>query len=353
MGAPFRAAHGVEPERNAVLVRVVGDGAEGWGECAALTAPTYTAEYVDAVEHVLVNHLVPRVIGRDLTAEEVGPTLAEVVEHRMAKSAIELAVLDAELRLEGRSLAGRLGAVGDSVPAGVGVGVADTVGELVHAIAGFVAEGYGRVKMKIHPGWDVEPVRAVRDKLGNDLILQVDANGAYRPGDIGTLQRLDGFGLAMVEQPFPADALLAHAELARRMATPICLDDSIVSAQAAADAIALKACRIICVKPGRVGGYLEAVRIHDVCRDAGIPVWVGGMLETGIARAANLALAALPGFTLPGDLSASTRWFERDITVPLTMEGGRMRVPKGPGIGIEIDPDALEALTVAKEWINA
>jgi hypothetical protein len=167
------------------------------------------------------------------------------------------------------------------------------------------------------------------------------------------LQRLDGFGLAMIEQPFPADALLAHADLARRLSTPICLDDTIVSAQAASDAIALKACRVICIKPGRVGGYLEAVRIHDVCHDAGIPVWVGGMLETGIARAANLALAALPGFTIPGDLSASTRWFERDITDALTMQGGRMRVPKGPGIGVDIDMDALDALTVAKEWVNA
>jgi o-succinylbenzoate synthase len=207
------------------------------------------------------------------------------------------------------------------------------------------------VKLKIGPGWDVEPVAAFRTQFGA-VPLQVDANGAYTLTDAPTLAALDGFGLLCIEQPLAADDLRAHAELARRITTPICLDESITSARVAREAIDAGACSVVCIKPGRVGGYLEAVRVHDVCRELGVPAWCGGMLETGLGRAANLALAALPGFTHPGDLSASDRYFARDLTAPFVIDDGHLTVPTGPGIGVTPDPDALRDLTTAIEVVT-
>jgi o-succinylbenzoate synthase len=205
--------------------------------------------------------------------------------------------------------------------------------------------------LKIEPGWDVKPVRAVRERFGDDLLLQVDANAAYTLADARHLARLDPFDLVMIEQPLVAGDLRCHAQLARRLHTPICLDESIESAARAADAIALRSCSIINIKPGRVGGYLEARRIHDMCLAQGIPVWCGGMLETGIGRAANVALAALPGFTMPGDTSASDRYYSEDITVPFVLEDGHLRVPEGPGIGVAPLPDRLKDVTISTEWL--
>jgi O-succinylbenzoate synthase len=214
----------------------------------------------------------------------------------------------------------------------------------------YVDQGYVRIKLKIEPGWDVEPVRAVRETYG-DIGLQVDANTAYRLGDARHLARLDPFDLLLIEQPLPEDDVRGHAALARLIRTPICLDESIVSARAAADAIALGACSIVNIKPGRVGGYLEARRVHDVCAANGVAVWAGGMLETGLGRAANVALAALPGFTLPGDTSASDRYYARDITPPFVLTGGHVAVPQGPGIGVSPVPDVLAEVTTATSWI--
>jgi O-succinylbenzoate synthase len=228
----------------------------------------------------------------------------------------------------------------------VAVGVSASLDALVDEVTSFVAEGYRRVKLKIGPGWDVEPVAAVR-AAHPDLALQVDANGAYRLADAAHLARLDEFGLLLIEQPLADDDLGGHAQLATRLRTPICLDEAIVSARAAEEALDRGACAIVNVKPGRVGGYLEARRVHDVCLARGAPVWCGGMLETGLARSANIALAALPGFTLTGDLSGSGRWFRRDVTPPLVPVDGRLRVPTGPGIGVAPDPAALEELTVS------
>jgi O-succinylbenzoate synthase len=236
--------------------------------------------------------------------------------------------------------------VRDHVEAGVALGIAGSVGELLDAVARAVAEGYRRVKLKIEPGWDVEPVSAVRASFP-DLPLQVDANGAYTVRDAGHLARLDDLDLLLIEQPLPPDRLRDHVLLGRRLRTPICLDESIVSAMSAADAVDLGACRVVNVKPGRVGGYLEARRIHDLCRARGVPVWCGGMLETGLGRAGNAALAALPGFTLPGDLSASARYYRRDLTAPFVLHEGRLRVPQGPGLGVEVDPAALRDVTAA------
>ena len=349
---PFRSALGETTVREVVHVHITTAEAEGWGECAALTAPSYTAEYADGAAAVLRAHLVPRLAAQpNLDAAAVATALAGVAGHPMAKAALEMAVLDAELRAAGGTLADRLGAQRETVEAGVAVGIAGSLPELLDAVAEAVDEGYRRVKLKISPGWDVEPVRAVRERFGPDLVLQADANGAYRRADAAHLARLDPFALALVEQPLPTDDLLGHAQLARRIRTPVCLDESITSAASAATAVALGAASVVNVKPGRVGGYLEAVRVHDVCRDAGVAVWCGGMFETGLARTANLALAALPGFSLPGDVSPSSRYLAADLAAPLVAEGGRMTVSRRPGIGADVDPDALAELTVSVERV--
>ena len=263
-----------------------------------------------------------------------------------------MAVLDAWLRARGESLAGHLGAVRDRVPAGVSVGIMDSVSQLLDAVAGYLDQGYVRIKLKIEPGWDVEPVQAVRERFGSALPLQVDANAAYRLSDARTLARLDPFDLLLIEQPLGEEDLREHAELARLIRTPVCLDESITSARAAAAAIELGACAIVNIKPGRVGGYLESRRIHDVCAAHGVPVWCGGMLETGIGRAANVALAALPNFTLPGDTSASGRYFATDVTAPFVLEDGRLRVPTAPGIGVDPVPELLESMTTSTELVK-
>jgi O-succinylbenzoate synthase len=224
--------------------------------------------------------------------------------------------------------------------------------ELIEIVGAHLDEGYCRVKLKIEPGWDIAAVAAVRESFGPDLMLQVDANTAYKRADLNHLGRLDAFGLLLIEQPLDEDDLLGHAELARHIVTPVCLDESIVSARVAADAIALEACSIVNIKAGRVGGYLEARRVHDVCAANGVPVWCGGMLETGLGRAANLALAALPGFVLPGDISATNRYYEEDITEPFVLEDGEITVPTGPGLGVDVVPAALESLTSETETIR-
>ena len=344
---PFRTSAGEQREREALLVRVTSPEGEGWGECAALATPSYTSEYVDGAHHVMRHHLLPRLLAQpDVASADVAPFLAGVRGHAMAKSALEMAVLDLELRAAGVSFADHLGAVRRSVAAGVAVGIPDDLGHLLDAVAGFWEAGYRRVKLKIAPGWDVRPLQAVRERFGDDLLLLVDANASYTLADAAHLARLDAFGLAMVEQPFAPDDLLAHAELARRIRTPICLDESVTSAAAASSAIALGAAAVVNVKAGRVGGYLEARRVHDVCAQAGVPVWCGGMFETGLGRAANVALAALPNFTVPGDLSASDRYYRRDITPPLLLDDGRLGVPTGPGLGVEVDWDLVEQLRV-------
>jgi O-succinylbenzoate synthase len=353
---PFRTSFGTESLRDILLVRVVGaDSAgaetEGWGECVAPTEPLYSAEYVDGAEHVIRRYLLPR-LPAEVTAYGVAPALAPVSGHPMAKAVLEMAVLDAELRAAGMSYAAFLGGTRSRVPAGVSVGIMDSIPRLLDAVDGYLDIGYVRVKLKIQPGWDVEPVRAVRERFG-DVALQVDANTAYTRADAARLLApLDDFDLLLIEQPLAEDDLVGHAWLAERLRTPLCLDETITSARMAADALALGACSIINIKAGRVGGYLESRRIHDVCAARGTPVWCGGMLETGLGRAANLALAALPGCTLPGDVSASDRYYARDITEPFRLDDGHMRVPDGPGIGTAPRPDVLAEVTASAEFVR-
>jgi O-succinylbenzoate synthase len=351
--SPFRTSFGTEHERDVLLVRAVTGEAEGWGECVAMSEPRYSSEYVEGAAEVIRRFLAPAVAAlpsADPVAVE--PVFAEIKGHPMAKAAVQTALLDAQLRSAGLSFGGYLGAVRERVPAGVSVGIMDSVPALLDAVDMYLGQGYLRIKLKIEPGWDVEPVRAVRERFGDGVLLQVDANTAYTLADARHLARLDPFDLLLIEQPLPEDDVRGHAVLAGQIRTPVCLDESITSARAAADAIALGAAAIVNVKPGRVGGYLEARRVHDVCAAHGVPVWCGGMLETGLGRAANVALAALPNFTLPGDTSASDRYFARDITAPFVLEEGHVRVPTGPGLGVVPDEDALRECTTATEWLK-
>lgn len=361
---PFRTSFGVETDRDILLIRVEGTIAgvavEGWGECVALADPTYSAEYVDGAQHVITHHLVPRLAAHNgaLDAADVGRILAPVHGHPMAKGALEAAVLDAQLRAAGRSFAEHLGvavnAAGDpaQIPSGVSVGIHETVEALLTTVQGYLDDGYVRIKLKIEPGSDIEHVAAVRDLIGPDVPLQVDANTAYRRTDGQHLARLDAYDLLLIEQPLPEEDIIGHALIAAEVDTPICLDESLVSADGTADAIELGACEIANIKPGRVGGYLEAIRIHDLCLAKGVAVWCGGMLETGIGRAANAALAALPGFTLPGDISASARFYARDIvTDPITIHDGHVTVPNTPGMGFTIDMAFLDSVTTSTQTI--
>ncbi len=350
--APFQTSFGTEIDRDILLVRVMGPDSEGWGECVALSEPVYSAEYVDGAAAVIRNHLLPRLFPlSEPAAPLVGPALAGIKGHPMAKAALEMAVLDAELRTAGVSFGAYLGAVRARVPSGVSVGIMPSIGALLDAVAAYLEQGYQRVKLKIQPGWDVDPVRAVRERFGGELPLQVDANTAYTLADARHLAGLDPYDLLLIEQPLPEDDLAGHAALASRLRTPICLDESVTSARSAADAITRGACAVVNIKAGRVGGYLEARRVHDVAAAHGVPVWCGGMLETGLGRAANLALAALPNFTLPGDISASERYWRDDITSPFRLEDGHLRVPTGPGLGVAPNPDALAEATTSSEWI--
>jgi o-succinylbenzoate synthase len=351
MVVPFRTSFGVQTARDALLVRVVTDADEGWGECVTPAAPVYSEEYTAGAADVLSSHLVPALLaaGATVAAEDVRRRLGGFKGHRMAKAALEIALIDAQLRAVGRSLADHLGATVDRVPAGVSVGIPDGgTSELLDLVAGYRDAGYVRIKAKVARGHDVTPIAAVRARFGDGLDLQVDANAGYDPDDpddVAALDGLDELGLVQLEQPFAPDRLRDHARHAGRWRTPVCLDESIVDAVRARDAVAAGACSIVNIKPGRVGGLLEAVAVHDVCRELGVPVWCGGMLETGIGRAANVALAALPNFRLPGDTSASDRYFAEDLTEPFVLDGGHLAVPTGPGIGRTPREDVLGTAT--------
>jgi o-succinylbenzoate synthase len=343
---PFRTSFALEVDRDVLLARArTAEGVDGWAECVATSWPGYSAEYLDAAIPVMTDHLLPRVWGVS-GAEGARTAMAPVRGHPMAKAALETAILDAQLREEERSLASYLGAVRNEVDCGVSVGippddVPDRLGSLLEEVGSYVDAGYRRIKLKIQPGWDLHAVSAVRERWP-DIPLQVDANAAYGREHLDYLTGLDAFHLLLVEQPLPEDDLVGHARLAELMRTPVCLDESIISVASAETALAIGAASIINIKPGRVGGYLESLAIHDLCREADVPVWCGGMLETGIGRAANLALAALQGFTLPGDTSASDRYYARDLTEPFVLHDGRLAVPSGPGIGVDpVDLDEL------------
>jgi o-succinylbenzoate synthase len=346
---PHGSAVGHEVERPVVLVRVLTDVGDGWGECAALGAPTYAEEYAAGAWTVLRTHLVSRLLataGGRISSDDVGDLLAPVRGHHMAKAALEMAVLDAELRSSGRSLAAHLGVDAASVPAGAVVGLAPSAAALVERVGVLVSQGYGRVKLKIAPSADVHHVAAVQARYP-DLVLQVDANGAYRLDDVPALAGLDELDLACIEQPLPADDLVGHAALAQVLRTPVGLDESLTSVGRLEAALALGACTVACIKAGPLGGLSRAVAAHDVCVARGVGAWCGGMLETGLGRAANAALAGLPGFTLVGDVGAGARFIEDDPFGTVELVGGRVPVHDRPGVGPAPDPEKLRSVTTA------
>jgi O-succinylbenzoate synthase len=342
----FETSFGRVDARTIVLVTVHGEGAEGWGEAVADADPHYSGETASSVWQVIDRYLAPRVLCAPLAhPREVGPRLQRIRGHHMAKAAVEMAIWDLYARQQGVPLSQVLGGTRARVPSGVSIGIEASVDLLLERIAVERAAGYQRVKIKIKPGWDVDVVGRVRERWP-DLPLMVDANAAYRLDD-AALAALDDTGLLMIEQPLAEDDLVDHAALQRRLRTPLCLDESIETRADAAAAIALGACRIVNIKPGRLGGHAESIAVHDACAAAGLPVWHGGMLESGIGRAHNLHLASLPQFTLPGDIAASERYYQPDLIEPpiRVAADGTVAVPDGPGIGVTIVPDRVDRAT--------
>jgi O-succinylbenzoate synthase len=353
VATPVPTASGFEAVRTVLLVHVVTDGAEGWAECAVEPLPGYDAESTASARAALVDHLLPAVAGRTVDGLGLAQRLDHVPGHHQAKAAVELAVLDVQLRLAGRSLASWLGATASAVPAGAAVSAYthDHVDEATRA----VALGAARVRVKVGPGRAAQPLAALHDHLGPDVLLQADANGSFsldEPDHLAELHRLDDVGLACLEQPLAPDDLAGHARLAERLRTPICLDEPLTSFDAVERSVVAGACEVVCLKPGRVGGWPEARRIHDRCVELGVPLWVGGMHETAIGRAANLALAALPGMALPMDLDPRGR-YEPDLAHGRRPGAdGLVPVPDGPGTGAAPDPSRLagtEVLVVRRD----
>ena len=346
---PFQISSGSSYERRVLLVVLHSGDITAWGECVASEVPTYSYETTDTAWPILTGLILPKVSGFVMeTSADLLPVFEGIRGHPMARAAVEMAAWDLEAKAQGRSLASLVGGVRDAVPVGVSIGLQPTDDVLHRKVADYLEEGYARIKVKIKPGRDVEMLRGLRDRYP-DVPLMADANSAYSLDDLPHLRQLDELDLMMIEQPLAHDDYLDHARLQAEMETPVCLDESIRSVGDAALALELGACRIINIKPGRVGGLSSAKAIHDLCVEHDMPVWCGGMLESGVGRAHNVALASLPGFTLPGDISASRRYWSEDIVTPeFTLDGGTISVPSGLGIGVEVREDLLAAWTVRK-----
>jgi o-succinylbenzoate synthase len=351
---PFETSFGSVSDRTFLLVTVHGDGVEGWAECVADAAPFYSAETTATAWHVLTGFLIPEVLGADVPgAGAIWDRLARVRGHQMAKAALEMAAWDLDARQRRVPLWQLLGGDGRPVASGVSIGIQPSLEVLEERVEAELADGYQRVKIKIKPGWDLEPARRLRARYP-DLALMVDANAAYTLDHADHLAQLDELALMMIEQPLEYDDVGRHAALQRKVATPICLDESIHSLGVAEDALDRAACRIINIKPGRVGGHLQSRLLHDLCAARGVPVWHGGMLESGIGRAHNLHLSTLPNFTLPGDVAASRRYYVPDLIEPgiEVRPDGTIEVPAGPGIGVAIDRDRVASAT-EEYWCSA
>jgi o-succinylbenzoate synthase len=351
----FETSFGRTTERRIVLARLTdANGVEGWGECTAGEGPFYSDEWTDSAWTTLVEFLAPMVLGKQIdSAAHAFSVMKSVRGHRMAKATIETACWDLEAKSAGVPLWKHLGGTRTEVSSGVSIGIQDTPEILLEKIRKEVDAGYQRIKIKIKPGWDLNIVERVRKEFP-DIRLMGDANSAYKLSDVALFQQLDQFNLMMLEQPLAHNDIFDHATLQRQIKTPVCLDESIRSAEDATHAIALSSCKIINVKLGRVGGHAEAKRIEKITRDNEIPIWCGGMLESGIGRAHNIAMSTLAGFTLPGDVSASARYWEEDIIEPPVRVSprGTIKAPESPGIGFEINLPRIDSLTVRKETIK-
>jgi O-succinylbenzoate synthase len=352
----FETSFGRTTERRILLVTVHTEGVDGWGECTAGEAPFYNEESIDTAREVILRHLAPAILGRNLaTARDCVPLLARVRGHRMAKGALENALWDAEAQQRGLPLWQMLSGADArrQIECGVSIGIQESIEELLEKIALELAAGYRRIKVKVKPGWDIDVLRPIR-AAWPAIMLSCDANSAYTLNDLDHLQKFDEFGLLMIEQPLWNDDLYFHAALQRQLKTSICLDESIHHARDAQAAAELGSCRIINIKVGRVGGFSSAVAVHDVCRRQGLPNWCGGMLESGLGRAHNVALSTLENFTLPGDVSASKRYWQEDIIDPEVTVGctGLIDVPAKPGRGYELKLEMIEKITAGKIAIS-
>jgi O-succinylbenzoate synthase len=344
----FETSFGRIDDKHFIIVRADADGASGYGECVAELDPYYSSETNDTVWHIVADFIAPRVLGADFAhPREVFPALKAIRGHNMAKAAVEMAAWDLFARQRGEPLGRVLGGARDRIASGVSIGIQRSLDELAAKVERELAAGYRRIKIKIKPGWDLAPVETIRARFG-PIPLMVDANAAYTLADADHLAGLDRFDLMMIEQPLDYDDVADHAVLQRRLKTPICLDESIKTVGIAREAIAAGACRIINIKPGRVGGFAESIRLHDLCASHGIPVWHGGMLESGIGRAANIHLSTLPNFSLPGDIAASKRYFDPDLIDPPidVAADGTIAVPTAPGLGVAIREDRVERATL-------
>ncbi len=346
--SPFMTSFGVEQDRECLILCLHADGLSGWGECVAGAWPGYSYETTATAWHVLVEFFLPQVLGKPLPAPaELSSRLAAYRGHPMARAALEMCLWDLAGKSSNQSLQDMLGGEQKAVPVGVSIGIQESPKDLVAVAAAYIEEGYQRLKLKVKPGRDVQDVAAVRDRFP-DQVLQIDANSAYTLEQQEVFLQLDEFDLLLIEQPLAEDDLVDHSRLQKLLKTPLCLDESILSARHARQALEIDACRIVNIKPARVGGISEAVRIHNECGQHGAPVWCGGMLESGIGRASNLALASLPGFTLAGDISATDRYYDQDVTAERFKlnPDSTIDVPQGPGLGIEIDEETLDRFTL-------
>ena len=359
--SPFQTSFGTESERECIIVSVQSNGLTGWGECAAARGFTgegraqldwnlYSYETTQTAWHVLRDFLIPQLLKRPLSVEYMVALGARLRGHPLARAGLEAALWDLTAQVEGISLSRALGGTREKAPVGVSIGIQPSVEALVDTADEYLAQGYRRIKIKIKPGFDIEPVKHIRARHP-DLLFQVDANSAYTLADAPLFEAMDEYRLLLIEQPLGWDDIYEHSRLQPRLRTPICLDESIHAAGHARLAIELGATRVINIKPGRVSGFSESRRIHDLCQSAGVPVWCGGMLETGIGRAGNVALATLPGFTLPGDISASDRYYVEDIVDPpfVLNPDSTLDVPQGAGLGVSVNLERLGRFTVRRE----
>ncbi|WP_418302546.1 o-succinylbenzoate synthase [Lysinibacillus fusiformis] len=352
----FETSFGKVTEKDIIIVKVHSGDKVGFAESVAMPFPIYNEETTGTVWHMLETYLIPKLLENEIKEpKDFSELFSYIRRNNMAKAALEMAIWDLYSKQKGQTLSTALGGNRSEIEVGVSIGIENNIETLLNKVAGFLEDGYKKIKVKIKPGWDIKPLEAIRKKFGEQIPLMADANSCYSLDDLQLLKELDQFNLMMVEQPLAHDDIIDHAKLQDALTTPICLDESIHSVEDARKAIEINACKIINIKVGRVGGLFEAIRMHNLCEENNIPVWCGGMLETGIGRAHNIAIASLSNFSIPGDTSASSRYFDKDIILPEVKlsKAGTIIVPEQPGIGFEVNQEFINQLTVnQKEFIR-